>query len=170
MVRGTRGGSRWGGLIATVLVLALAWGLAQYFLGETEPTAHSGANTPQNSAGLGSPGVGNRVPPVTEPNIAHVKATAVGGDSRIVVRDRFRDVVFKGMLLDGESRRFAGESPLRVKAADGGVIELSVKGKSRGLMGEPGERARAKVKAADRQGRDHSRGRQGGQQGGTVDR
>jgi cytoskeleton protein RodZ len=166
MVRGTRGGSRWGGLIAAVLVLALAWGLAQYFLGDSD-AGDTGASAPQNPAGLGSPGVGNPVqPPVADPIMAHVKATAVGGDSRIVVRDRFKDVVFKGMLVDGTSRKFVGESPLRVKAADGGVVELSVRGKSRGLMGEPGEQAHKQIKAKDPERRDASRGRQPGPTGG----
>jgi hypothetical protein len=36
-----RGASRWGALIAAVLVLLLVWGLARYFL--TEPTTHPGS-------------------------------------------------------------------------------------------------------------------------------
>ncbi|MDQ3096217.1 MAG: helix-turn-helix domain-containing protein, partial [Actinomycetota bacterium] len=54
MVRGGAPGSSWGALIATVLVIMLIWGVAQYFTsrpGEgTVPTPDT-----QNSAGVGSP-------------------------------------------------------------------------------------------------------------------
>jgi hypothetical protein len=147
MVRGTRGGSRWGGLIAAVLVLMIVWGLAQYFIADTAPTEN--ADVPQNAAGLGSPGVGNPEPsPVTDAPKARFTATAVDGDSWIVVRDGSKEEVFEGRLLDGESRKLVGEAPLRVLAMKGGVVSVSVRGQDLGLIGEVGEsRARTQVQA-----------------------
>jgi hypothetical protein len=149
MVRGTRGGSRWGGLIAAVLVLMIVWGLAQYFIADTAPTEN--ADVPQNAAGLGSPGVGNPEPStVTDAPKARFTATAVDGDSWIVVRDGSKEGVFEGRLLDGESRKFVGEAPLRVLAMKGGVVSVSVRGRDVGLIGEVGQsRARTQVLAEE---------------------
>jgi cytoskeletal protein RodZ len=160
MVQGTRGGSRWGGLIAAVLVLMIVWGLAQYFIEDTTPA--SDADVPQNSAGLGSPGVGNPAPPPVTEDEARFKATAVGGESWVVVRDGSKEEIFAGRLLDGESRTFEGEAPLRVLAMKGGVVSVSVKGRDLGLIGELGEtRARTKVDT----GRDRTAGSRGGEDG-----
>ena len=160
MVQGTRGGSRWGGLIAAVLMLMIVWGLAQYFIEDTTPAGD--ADVPQNSAGLGSPGVGNPAPPSVTENEARFKATAVGGESWVVVRDGSKEEIFAGRLLDGESRRFVGDAPLRVLAMKGGVVSVSVKGRDLGVIGELGEtRARTKVDA----GRDGTAGSRGGQDG-----
>jgi hypothetical protein len=145
MIRGSAGGNRWGGLIAAVLVTLLVWGVAQYFLADNDPVSDA-PTIPQNPAGLGSPGAGNpKQPPVSEPFEAQVKATAVGGDSQIVVRDGAGDVVFRGVLSDGEYEKLKGEAPLRVEAADAGVIELSIRGRSLGMMGEPGESATTRI-------------------------
>ena len=144
MVRGGAPGANWGGLIAAVLVLVLVWGVARFFADGVSPAPAAPAPT-QNSSGLGSPGVGNT--PIPPPPDAHVKLTATGGASRVVVRNRFRDVVFEGVLRAGRSKKVAGESPLRVFAADAGVVSLSIKGRSLGKLGSPGEPATERITA-----------------------
>jgi cytoskeleton protein RodZ len=130
MVRGGERGANWAALIGAVLVLLIIWGVARYFVDDSEPASVA----PTNDSGLASPGPGN--PPVADPVEASVRLTAVGGDSAVVVKDRFRDVVFKGVLTDGMTKRVTGESPLRVQAANGAVIELRSRGKSLGPMGD----------------------------------
>jgi transcriptional regulator with XRE-family HTH domain len=144
LVRGGERSANWAAIVAAVLVLVLVWGLAKFFTdgggqaGELSPPTHA-------ATGLGSPGPGN--PPVTGPVIAHAKVTVGDADTRVVVRDRFKQIVFDGVIPQGTSRKFEGEAPLRVMAADGGLATLSVKGKSLGVMGDPGIRARQRVGA-----------------------
>lgn len=155
MVRGGAPGANWGGLIAAVLVLVLIWGVARFFADGVNP-APAAPEPTQNSSGLGSPGVGNA--PIPPPPKAHVKLTATGGESRVVVRDRFRDVVFEGVLQAGRSQKVTGESPLRVFAADAGVISLTVKGRALGKLGPPGQPAAERITSAAAE----SAGRAGG--------
>jgi hypothetical protein len=144
LLRGGERASSWGALVAAVLALVLVWGVARYL---TEGSAEAGSLTPSTTGGqgLGSPGPGN--PPAHGPRIAHVKVAAVGGDSRVVVRDRFKRTVFSGVIANGSGKKLEGEAPLRVMAEDGGVVTLSVKGRSLGLMGDPGVPTRDRVSA-----------------------
>lgn len=144
LIRGGAPGAHWGGLVATVLILVLIWGVAKFFADGQDP-APTTYQPSQNASGLGSPGVGNA--PIPPPPDAHVMLTASGGDSRVVVRDRFREVVFEGVLRAGRSQKVAGESPLRVFAADAGAVSLSVKGQGVGTMGQPGEPALERITA-----------------------
>ncbi len=146
MVRGGASGANWGGLIAAVLVLLLVWGVAKYFAAGTTPTA-SDVAPPQNSSGLGSPGAGNKPIPPPAPKEAFVRVSAIGGDSRVVVKDSNKKVVFAGLLADGAKQRVTGVAPLHVMAVDGGVVRLNLKGKNLGLMGAQGEQARHKIAA-----------------------
>ncbi|MBA3311046.1 MAG: helix-turn-helix domain-containing protein [Nocardioidaceae bacterium] len=144
---GGKAGTNWGALVAVVLVFLLVWGVVRYFSEGQSPVSSQGPQPTQNPSGLGSPGVGNE-PPTEQPlppEEAHVKVSAVGGDSRVVVMDGDDDVLFEGQIVAGTSEKFVGDSPLQVTAQDGGVITLSVKGRSRGLMGRPSERATASV-------------------------
>ena len=146
MVRGGAPGSSWGALIATVLVVMLIWGVAQYF---TSRPGEATVPTPdtQNSAGLGSPGPGNRPVPPPKPARTFVKVMARGGGSRVVVTDRVNEIVFRGVILDGDSTRVTGVAPLRVMALNGGAIALRIKDKQLGLMGEPGQRSFERILA-----------------------
>ncbi len=147
MVRGGAPGANWGALIATVLVIVLIWGVAQYFT--DKPADRAGTNAPaQNSAGLGSPGPGNQPVSAPPPVQAFVKVMARGGDTRVVVTDRAGEVVYRGVLTAGESTRVVGAAPLRVMAVDGGAIALRVKGRQIGLMGDSGERAFHRIRAS----------------------
>jgi hypothetical protein len=145
LVRGGERSANWAAIVAAVLVLALVWGLAKFF---TEGAAQPGELSPptQTASGLGSPGPGN--PPVTGPVVAHVKVTVADLDTRVVVRDRFKRILFDGVITAGSAQKFEGEAPLRVMAADGGAVTLSVKGRSLGIMGESGLPARQRVGAS----------------------
>jgi transcriptional regulator with XRE-family HTH domain len=144
LVRGGERSANWAAIVAAVLVLALVWGLAKFFAdGNAQPSELSPPT--QTAAGLGSPGPGN--PPVTGPIIAHVKVSVADADTRVVVRDRFMRILYEGVIPAGAAKKFQGEAPLRVMAADGGAVTLSVKGRSLGLMGDPGLPARERVGA-----------------------
>lgn len=139
-----RGGSRWGALIAAVLVLLLVWGLARYFLPDPTPAPGSLPASTHNSSGLGSPGKGDTLllrPPVPP---THVTLSTTGGTSqtasRVVVWDKAQHVVFEGMLRPGDVRHVSGAGPLRVIAVDGGAVALAAPGHPRAPLGEPGRR------------------------------
>jgi hypothetical protein len=124
-----------------VLVLILVWGVARYFAdGQGVPTA--AAKPTQNAAGLGSPGPGNKLLPPPAPKVATVRLAAVGGDSRVVVKNRRGTVVFRGVLSDGEAHMTRGIAPLHVMAVDGSVIRLGTQGHTLGFMSTTPERAR----------------------------
>jgi hypothetical protein len=142
LVRGGERSSNWGVLVAAVLVLVMVWAVARYLTDGSGPAPSQTAPT-TSADGLGSPGPGN--PPVHGPRVAHVKVSVAGGESRVVVKDRFKRIVFAGLLDDGAARKLEGDAPLRVRAADGGVVSLSVKGKSLGVMGDPGLPARTRI-------------------------
>ncbi len=147
-----RGGSArtgwggWAGLVTAVLVLVLVWGVAKY-LADGTGTPVTVAPPTQNSAGLGSPGPGNKPLPKPEPATARVRLAAVGGGSRVVVKNRKLDVIFAGVLTDGTARMVEGQAPLHVMAVDGGVIRIGTQGKSLGYVGTPGVRSRHLIPA-----------------------
>jgi hypothetical protein len=146
MVRGGASGANWGGLIAAVLVLVLIWGVAKYFVDNTE-TPVTDIRSAQNSAGLGSPGPGNEPLPPPATVKTRIRLAAVGGDSRVVVTNHKRKVVFAGVLSDGQARMVEAVAPLHVMAANGGVVRLGTGGHTLGLMGEPDTRARHLIPA-----------------------
>jgi cytoskeleton protein RodZ len=144
LLRGGERSSNWAALVAAVLALVMVWAVARYLtngslttLSLTQPTT--------SAAGLGSPGPGN--PPVHGPRTAHVKVSVAGGESRVVVKDRFKRTVFSGLLSDGDQRKVHGEAPLRVRATDGGVVSLRSSGRPLGVMGDGGEPARERIAA-----------------------
>lgn len=139
------GGSRWGALVAAVLVLLLVWGVARFLL--TGPTPDpSSLTTPisqgptGSGTGLGSPGIGDiQIPP---PAVAPTRATlrVASGSSRVVVWDRAMTVVFQGVLHPGQAKVVSGRGPLRVMAVDAGAVSLSARGHPKAVMGDPGQR------------------------------
>ena len=147
MVQGGDSRANWGALIAAVVVLALLWGLAGY-LTDAGNAAADGTQPGASAPGPGSPGAGNT--PLAQPRVARVKVTARDGDARVVVEDRFGQVVFHGLVREGTSKQLRGEAPLRVVTPDGGVTALAYGGQKYGLMGDPGERAREVVRASAR--------------------
>lgn len=139
----TRG--RRGALIGTVVLLMLVWGGAAYFAGDDPASERQGVAPTQLGPTFKQTGLTPPEPRSPEPRDnggdaaqAQVMVSASGGSSRVVVMDGSRTVLFRGVLSDGAGQKFSGEAPLRVRAADGGVISLSVRGKYLGYVGVAG--------------------------------
>lgn len=143
VVRPTGSGSRWGALVAAVLVLLLVWGIARIVAGNESGDAGSAAPVgavehvggAANGADLT---ITELQSPPPEPTRVVLRASA--GSSRVVVWDVAREVVYQGMLDAGDTQVVAGQAPLRLMAVDAGAIEVSAPGHPRAEMGEPGER------------------------------
>jgi cytoskeleton protein RodZ len=136
IIRGGASGANWGALVAAVVVLLAIWGAARVF-------------SPVDGQASGTTGAGSRAVvsprpaspfPVAPPE-THVKVVVSGGDSRVVVRDRSMHVLFSRVLVDGTVRHFHGSGPLRIHAADAGVVSLSVHGRDLGVLGPVGSPA-----------------------------
>ena len=120
MVRGGERGANWAALIGAVLVLLIIWGVARYFVDDAEPQAPRDADLTA-VRGSARPVLATRLSP--HRSRRPCRLTATGGDSLVVVKDRFRNVIFTRLLTDGMSKRVKGESPLRVQAANGAVVD-----------------------------------------------
>ncbi|MGI8578013.1 MAG: RodZ domain-containing protein [Nocardioidaceae bacterium] len=142
LVRDRDSGAKWGALVAAVLVLLLIWGVARFFT--TGPTNSAvGSAPPQHSTVLSSLDVpSRRVGMSTELSF---QLTAVGAPSRVVVMDRYRHVVFQGVVAHGATKTVKGIAPLSVSAANGGSISLTVHGEKLGPMGTPGTAAQKEL-------------------------
>ncbi len=151
MVRGGSSGANWGALIAAVLVLMVVWGVARYFSDGGGPPAGQVTSTKSGARG-GSAGPAASVGSASAPE-THVLVSVSGGESRVVVKDDSSQVLFSGVLADGESRHFHGTGPLRVHAADGGLVHLSAKGKDLGVLGPAGAPAYRLVGGSSAPGR-----------------
>jgi hypothetical protein len=127
-----------------VLSLVLVWGVVRLFTTEPVEMVEMPAPVLNGSAGVDNgypapapaPGSSGVVEPVT------VRLTASQSDSEVVVRDGDGMVVFSGELVLGERKTLRLAPPVRIRAADGGAVEVRVAGRDRGLLGEPGEPAR----------------------------
>ncbi len=146
LVRAGSSGANWGGLLAAVLVLLLVWGVARLV---TDGLPASGVDSPTASTAPRSVAAPTRDTPAQTPvpPQAHVRLLASGGDSRVMVTDGSGHVVFHGKLSNGSAKKVVGEAPLRVKAADAGVISLSVRGRDLGVVGDVGTPAHRLVRA-----------------------
>jgi ribosome-binding protein aMBF1 (putative translation factor) len=136
---------RRGALIGTVVLLMLVWGAAAYFAGDDPASTSQSVAPTQLGPTFKQTGLTPPTPRTAEPRDngggraqAQVMVSASGGSSRVVVMDGSRTVMFRGVLSDGAGQKFSGEAPLRVRAADGGVISLSVRGKYLGYVGVAG--------------------------------
>jgi cytoskeleton protein RodZ len=142
-IRSTVGGPNWGLLAGVVLSLFLVWGVARLFTTEPVEMVEIPAPVLDGSAGLDSgypAGPGQDGPAAVEP--VNVRLTASEADVRVMVRDADGMVVFSGELVLGERKTLRVAPPVRVRAADGGAVEVRVDGRDRGSLGEAGEPAR----------------------------
>ena len=114
LVRGGDRSPNWAAIVAAVLVIALIWGIAKFI---TDGGGQPGELSPptRTATGLGSPGPGN--PPVTGPVMAQVKVSVGAADTRVVVRDRFKQILFDGVIAGGRLEEVPGRVPA---AGDGG--------------------------------------------------
>jgi cytoskeletal protein RodZ len=137
------GGPNWWALIATVLALLVVWGVASYVVGSEEPAA---TDVP------GLTGGSEEDPPIRTPirpteMQAVVRLAAEGGDSQVVARTPQGDVVFSGLLVDGQTRWLRSEEPMRVRVTDAGVVRVKVNGQPRGFVGAAGRIGQIEVPA-----------------------
>ncbi len=142
-MRSTVGGPNWGLLVGVVLSLVLVWGVVRLFTAEPVELVEMPAPVLNGSAGVagGYPDDAPALPAAAVEPVT-VKLTASQADTRVVVRDGDGMVVFSGALVRGERKTLQVAPPARVRAADGGAVEVRVEGRDRGLLGEAGEPAR----------------------------
>ena len=142
------GGPNWALLVGVVLSLVLVWGVVRLFATETPgpdesllpsptPVLNGSAGVdrefPGSGGGLAANAPGRRLP---------VTLVATQAGSRVVVRDGQGQVVFAGPLVIGERKSLKVHPPVRVQARNAGAIEVQVRGKDRGPVGELGEPGR----------------------------
>ncbi len=139
-MRSTIGGPNWGLLIGVVLSLVLVWGVVRLFAGEPAELIQNPAPVLNGSAGIDNGFTPEKAPPIAEP--LPVMLTAAYADTRVVVRDGDGRIVFSGQMVLGEKKRLEVSPPVRIRAVDGGAIEVSVHGRDRGVLGEIGEPGR----------------------------
>jgi cytoskeletal protein RodZ len=140
-MRSTVGGPNWGLLVGAVLSLVLVWGLVRLFA--TEPPALIESPTPVLN---GSAGVGDAFPKAEPVPVAKrplpIMLVATQAGSRVMVRNGDGKIVFAGELVIGERKSLKVDPPVRVRAANAGAVEIRVRGKDRGPVGELGEPGR----------------------------
>jgi hypothetical protein len=162
-MRSTVGGPRWGLLVGVVLSLVLVWGVVRLF--STAPvemvevpapalngsalngsalngSAGSGGQMPLTPAAPGARGGRDASPTNPARRPVNVLLSASQSDARVVVRDGSGSVVFEGELVLGERRTLRVSPPVRVRASDGGAVEVRMANRDLGLLGTAGEPAR----------------------------
>ncbi len=133
-LRATTGGPRWTLLAASVVSLAVVWGLA-HMLGDS-PEQLATPPAASETAGL----AGNQQP-ITSPRMktTPMTVTAAHAPAHVVVRDRTGKILWSGDLAIGEHRRVTGLAPFKVEADNAGAVEVTVRGTPRGTVGAVGE-------------------------------
>ncbi|MQW77264.1 hypothetical protein GHK92_15425 [Nocardioides sp. dk4132] len=127
-IRGTRGGPNWSVLVATVMVLVLAWSVARLVM--DSPSTLNEAPTLNGSGGLAAPG---------EP--VPVLLDAAGGGATVKVVDGNGKTVFDGDLAFGQTKSLAKVvQPVQVITSDGS-LEVSVDGVEAQPVGDTGTRS-----------------------------
>ncbi|HEX6249449.1 MAG TPA: RodZ domain-containing protein [Nocardioidaceae bacterium] len=142
-MRSTVGGPNWGLLVGVVISLVLVWGVVRLFATEPAELVEMPAPVLNGSAGVagGYPADAPAVPEAAAKPVT-LRLTASQADTTVVVRDGDGMVVFSGEMVLGERKTLEVAPPVRVRAADGGAVEVRVEGRDRGLLGEAGEPAR----------------------------
>ncbi|MGH3425166.1 MAG: helix-turn-helix domain-containing protein, partial [Nocardioidaceae bacterium] len=136
-IRLAKGGPNWAALLGVVMVLAIIWGIGQFFTGGEDAaqtpvtsTVQQPAQDPGSLAALGAP-TSNDV-------VLH----GVGQDSKVVVRDHTGKVRWKGMMTDGETRRLTVPGHATIVSEHGDAVRLRVNGNKKGTVGDTDDRAK----------------------------
>ncbi len=140
-MRSTVGGPNWGLLIGVVLSLVLVWGVVRFFAAEPAPVIHSPAPVLNGSAGVDREFDGLAAAN-TAPKPLPVTLVAAEAGSRVVVRNGEGRIVYAGRLVLGERKRLEIEPPVKIRARNAGAVEVRVRGKERGTVGQLGEPGR----------------------------
>lgn len=131
-IRATFGGPRWGLMMAVVLCLVLAWGMARLFTGSSDEVTDPGPVL------NGSAGLASNQQPITsalgQPVLMSVKA--VRGPADVLVRDHSGRVLYSGHLRLGGHRQLFGVGPFSVRASQPAAVDVWVAGKAKGAVGE----------------------------------
>ncbi|HET6653374.1 MAG TPA: helix-turn-helix domain-containing protein [Nocardioides sp.] len=141
-IRSTVGGPNWALLVGLVLSLVLVWGVVRLFATETPNPDDALLPTPAPALN-GSAGVDQEFPQAagaaraTGPRLP-ITLVATQAGSRVVVRGGDGKVVYAGPMVIGERKSLKVDPPVRVQARNAGAIEVQVRGKDRGPVGELG--------------------------------
>jgi cytoskeletal protein RodZ len=135
--RRASGGPSWSLLVGLVLVLVLVWSAVRLFAGDGERMLENPPPVLNGSQGLG----GYDIPAPAAPRPVEARLAAQAGGTHVRVTDADDVVVFEGDLATGEEVTVHGDPPLTVAADDGGLVDVTVAGVDRGLLGEPGQPA-----------------------------
>ncbi len=141
-IRSTVGGPNWALLVGLVLSLVLVWGVVRLFATETPSPDDALLPTPAPALN-GSAGVDQEFPQAagaaraTGPRLP-ITLVATQAGSRVVVRGGDGKVVYAGPMVIGERKTLKVDPPVRVHARNAGAIEVQVRGKDRGPVGELG--------------------------------
>ncbi len=136
-LRGAVGGPNWGLLIGVVLCLVLVWGVVRFFSAEPAELVQNPAPVLNGSAGLPSDPRPADAGPAADP--LPVTLVAADADSPVVVRNGAGRIMFSGDLELGERQRLRVSLPVRIRASDGGGIEVSVRDSDKGPLGVLGD-------------------------------
>jgi cytoskeleton protein RodZ len=141
-IRSTVGGPNWALLVGLVLSLVLVWGVVRLFATET-PNPDDALLPAPAPALNGSAGVDQEFPQAagaaeaTGPRLP-ITLVATQAGSRVVVRGGDGKVVYAGPMVIGERKTLKVDPPVRVRARNAGAIEVQVRGRDRGPVGELG--------------------------------
>jgi hypothetical protein len=140
-MRSTIGGPNWGLLIGVVLSLVLVWGVVRLFAGGPADLLQNPPPVLNGSAGVTNTYTGHGTATAAKAPLG-VTLVAAHAGSHVVVRDGKGRVVYTHDMRLGEKKTVKVTPPVHVSAADGGAIEIHVKGTNRGVLGETGHPGR----------------------------
>ncbi len=128
-MRATFAGPRWSILAASVVALAMVWGVAHFFTDQPQEIVSPAPNV--DSAGLthGKPAA------APKSTLAALGVTAVGASPQVVVRDRDGRILWAGQLPAGKHQQVIGLAPFDVTASNGKAVKVSFLGKEKGTVG-----------------------------------
>jgi len=136
-LRAAHGGPKWAALLGMVMVLAILWAIARMLTGggsdEVQPSEVS-YSSPASAATPDPDRFAGMVPP----EVNRLRLTAEGGSSAVAVRNEAGELVWRGILSDGEAKAVRVAGAPTVVAEDGGVVTAKLNGKAGETLGEPG--------------------------------
>ena len=136
-MRRTVGGPSWGLLLGVVLALVLVWGVVRLFAGTPQEQL---VPAPTLRPAPAAKNVYPQVAPVSAP----LPVTLIGlrPTGTVVVRNGDGHIVFTGTLHQGQHKRLDVAPPVRVRATDGGAVDVLVRGRDTGSLGPAGHPGR----------------------------
>jgi cytoskeleton protein RodZ len=128
LIRGTKSGPNWSVLIAALMAVVLAWGIARLVFNDEAPDP---SRLGTNPSGTGPADSRREVPVVVR---------AAGGAAQVVIRGANGAIALESDLAFGASRAVTAVPPVRIESSDGSV-EVVIDGEDQGPLGETGRPA-----------------------------